>query len=141
MRVKDARQTFLGYWLRLVLEGQTIRVFGDGAQQRDFTYIDDAVEAFLLAGSEERALGQIYNLGGNECVSLVELARLLVELNGGGDFELVPFPADRKAIDIGHFYADYTKIFTELGWQPHTELREGLSKTLAYLSAEHSRYW
>jgi UDP-glucose 4-epimerase len=141
MRVKDARQTFLGYWLKLLVTGQPIEVFGDGEQRRDFTYVDDAVGAFLLAALRDEAEGQVYNLGGEEYTSLRELAELLVDLNGGGEFELVPFPEDRKVIDIGDFYADFTKIREELGWKPLVPLRGGLEDTLAFYRAEGKHYW
>ena len=118
MRVRDARQTFLGYWLRLALEGRPIQVFGDGRQRRDFNFADDAARAFLLAAVREEARGKVYNLGSDEVVDLLGLAELLVELNAGGDVELVPFPADREAIDIGDFYADFAKIRADLGWAP-----------------------
>jgi UDP-glucose 4-epimerase len=141
MRVRDARQTFLGYWLRLVLEGAPIQIFGDGEQRRDFTYVDDAVRAFMLAATRDEALGQVYNLGDDAHVSLRELGELLVELNGGGSVELVPFPSDRKAIDIGDFYADFSKIRSDVGWEPRVSLRDGLERTLAYYRTEGSRYW
>jgi UDP-glucose 4-epimerase len=141
MRVRDARQTFLGYWLRLVLEGAPIQIFGDGEQRRDFTYVDDAVRAFMLAATRDEALGQVYNLGDDAHVSLRELGELLVELNGGGPVELVPFPSDRKAIDIGDFYADFSKIRSDVGWEPRVSLRDGLERTLAYYRTEGSRYW
>jgi UDP-glucose 4-epimerase len=141
MRVKDARQTFLGIWLKLLLTGGEIQIFGDGSQRRDFTYVDDAVRAFLLAGSREEANGQVYNLGDREHVSLRELAELLVDANGGGSFELVPFPSDREAIDIGDFYADYSKIERELGWSPQVPLREGLERSLAFYREEGEHYW
>jgi UDP-glucose 4-epimerase len=141
MRVRDARQTFLGYWLRLVLEGAPIQIFGDGEQRRDFTYVDDAVRAFMLAATRDEALCQVYNLGDDAHVSLRELGELLVELNGGGSVELVPFPSDRKAIDIGDFYADFSKIRSDVGWEPRVSLRDGLERTLAYYRTEGSRYW
>jgi UDP-glucose 4-epimerase len=141
MRVRDARQTFLGYWLRLALEGRPIQVFGDGTQKRDFTYVDDAVRAFLLAATREEARGQIYNLGSDEVVELEELARMLVALNGEGSYECVLFPPDRKAIDIGDFYGDFSKIRGELGWEPLIGLREGLERTLAFYRAEGDNYW
>src|SRR6185312_14314355 len=103
MRVKDARQTFLGIWLRLVLTGEEIEIYGDGAQRRDFTYVDDAVRAFMAAAADRGADGKIYNLGDRDHVSLQELAELLVQLNGGGSYRTIPFPPDRKAIDIGDF--------------------------------------
>jgi UDP-glucose 4-epimerase len=141
MRVKDARQTFLGYWLKLLVTGQPIQVFGDGEQRRDFTYVDDAVSALLLAALRDEATGRVYNLGGEEYTSLKELAELLVELNGGGKFKLVPFPEDRKLIDIGDIYAHFGKIRGELGWKPLVPLRRGLEQTLAFYRAEGAHYW
>jgi UDP-glucose 4-epimerase len=141
MRVRDARQTFLGFWLRLALEGKTIQVFGDGGQLRDFNYVDDALRAFVLAAVRDEARGGVFNLGSAEVVSLLDLAELLVELNGGGGLEVVPFPPERKAIDIGDFYADFRKIRAELGWAPQVGLREGLERTLAFYRAEAEHYW
>jgi len=85
MRIKDARQTFVGVWIRDVLKGKRFEVWG-GEQKRDFTYIDDAVEAFLLAATKKEAIGGVFNLGGQEVVSLRELAEMLIELNGKGGF-------------------------------------------------------
>lgn len=141
MRVKDARQTFLGIWVRLLLEGNPIKVFGDGLQLRDFNYVDDCVEALLLAGASDQANGKVYNLGSEEVVNLKTLAEMLVGLRPGGAFELIPFPADRKAIDIGDYYSDFGLISKELGWQPRVGLREGLKKTLDYYAANHKHYW
>jgi UDP-glucose 4-epimerase len=142
MRVKDARQTFLGYWLRLLVSGAGIDVFGDGRQRRDLNFVDDAVSAFLLAATRDEAVGQVYNLGDANPLSLAELAEQLVELNGEGSWRLVPFPVDRKAIDIGDFWADYGKIERDLEWTPIVELRHGLATTLAFYR-EHgaTHYW
>jgi UDP-glucose 4-epimerase len=140
MRIRDARQTFLGWWLRQLLEGHTLQIYGDGTQLRDFNYVDDAVEALLLAASCDRAAGQSYNLGHREPIRLVELARLLVEIRGGGHYELVPFPEERKPIDIGNYHGDYRKIQRELGWEPRVELREGLARTLAYYEQHGPHY-
>ena len=140
MRVRDARQTFLGIWLKTALENGEIQVFGDGSQQRDFTYVDDAVAAFLLAAVSDAATGQVFNLGGTEHVSLAEVAELVVELAGSGKAVVVPFPPDRKAIDIGDFYADYSRIEDVLGWTPTVSLREGLARTLDYYREHGDRY-
>lgn len=141
MRVKDARQTFLGIWLRLLVEGRAVQVYGDGAQLRDFNYVDDAVRAFLLAALRDEARGRVYNLGSDEVVSLRELAALLVDLNGGGSYETVLFPDDRRAIDIGDFYADFSRIREELGWEPRVALRDGLARSLAFYAEEGAHYW
>jgi UDP-glucose 4-epimerase len=141
MRVRDARQTFLGYWIRRAIAGEPITVFGDGTQRRDFNYVDDAVRAFLLAATRETALGQVYNLGSDEVVSLRDLADLLVDVAGEGSVELVPFPADRKAIDIGDYFGDFEKAHAQLGWEPRVGLREGLERSLAYFRTNGAAYW
>jgi UDP-glucose 4-epimerase len=141
MRVRDDRQTFLGSWFRAVLAGEPLLVFGDGEQRRDFTYVDDAVAAFLAAASREEARGQVFNLGGSEAVSLRELAGLVVEANGGGEWRLVPFPEERKVIDIGDYFADFAKISAALGWQPRVGLREGLERSLAFYREHGGAYW
>ena len=141
MRVKDARQTFLGIWLRLVIEGKPIQVFGDGLQVRDFNYVDDCVEALLLAGANEATNGKVYNLGSTEVISLKALAEMLIDLANDGSIEITPFPAERKAIDIGDYYSDFSLVTRELGWQPKIDLRSGLQKTLAYYRANRGSYW
>jgi dTDP-glucose 4,6-dehydratase/UDP-glucose 4-epimerase len=141
MRVKDARQTFLGIWIRLLLEGKPIKVFGDGKQLRDFNFVDDCVEALLLAGENNKANGKVYNLGSSEIIGLSDLAEIMVNLGVSGNYELGPFPADRKAIDIGDYYSDYSLITKELGWVPKIDLKEGLKRTLNYYRAHFSHYW
>lgn len=131
MRVKDARQTFLGIWIKLLIEGKPFDVWG-GEQLRDFTYVDDAVEALLLAATKEEANGRVYNLGGCEVINLRELAELAVKVNGSGDFQVREFPDDRKRIDIGDYYADDNRIRSELGWAPQVNLEEGLTRSLDY---------
>jgi len=139
MRVKDARQTFVGVWIKKILSGEPIEVWG-GEQLRDFTYVDDAVEAFLLAASKPEALGEIFNVGGTEPVNLKQLAELLVIANGSGEFVQRVFPGDRKKIDIGDFYADYRLITEKLGWVPRTSLQTALTQTLAFYRGELARY-
>ena len=141
MRVKDARQTFLGIWVRLLIEGKPIKVFGDGLQLRDFNYVDDCVDALLLAGASEAANGKVFNLGSTEVVGLKALAEMMVDLGHGVTYELVPFPPERKAIDIGDYYSDFSFITRELGWQPKIGLREGLQRTMAYYQEHHHHYW
>ena len=139
MRIKDARQTFLGVWVRLAVEGKPFEVW-EGHQLRDFTFVDDAVEAFLLAAASEKSNGEIYNLGGESVVSLKDLADLVVEMNGGGEYVTRNYPADRKRIDIGDYYADFSKIAGALNWQPRTNLRDGLRHTLGFYREHLAKY-
>ena len=140
MRVRDARQTFLGVWIRLLIQGRPFEVWG-GSQIRDLTYVDDAVEALVLAACRDEAQGQVFNVGGQGPVSLLELAELLVRVNGGGTFSVRPFPPDRKRIDIGDYVADWRKIRDTLGWRPSVPLEEGLRRTLAYYREHGEHYW
>lgn len=139
MRVKDARQTFVGVWIRNLLEGHEIEVWG-GDQLRDFNYVDDAVEALLLAALSDAANGQVFNLAGEAAVSLKDLAALLIEAGGRGSMQVRPFPESRRRIDIGDYYADASSIRRVLGWEPRVPLREGLTRTLAFYREHLSHY-
>jgi len=141
MRVKDARQTFLGIWIRNVIEGKPILVFGDGLQLRDFNYVDDVVDALLMAALDARADGQVFNLGSKEVVNLKQLAQMFCELFPGSSYEIVPFPPERKVIDIGDYYSNYDKFQTTLGWEPKTDIRQGLVSCLSYYQKFHQAYW
>ena len=141
MRVKDARQTFLGIWVRLLIEGKPIQIFGDGLQLRDFNYVDDCINALLIAGASDESNGKVYNLGSKEIVGLKVLADMMVGLGFGGTNELIPFPPERKMIDIGDYYSDFTSITNELGWRPQISLQEGLKNTMEYYLKYHVHYW
>src|ERR1700733_6429677 len=131
MRVKDARQTFLGIWLRRVVEGSVFEVWG-GQQKRDLTYVEDAVEAFLVAGACATAQGGVFNIGGSPPVTLAELAESLVTIAGTGRFETKDFPPERMRIDIGDYFADDRRFRQATGWAPKITLQEGLARSIAY---------
>ncbi len=139
MRIKDARQTFLGVWVRLLVENRPFEVWG-GEQLRDFTYVDDCVDALLRAAASDAANGKVYNLGGERVVSLQELAGLAVDASGGGQYLVREFPAERKRIDIGDYYADDSLIRRELGWQPQVALPEGLARTIRFYRQHLEHY-
>jgi len=139
--VKHSRQGFIGWFIRQIVRGEKIEIFGTGKQRRDLVYVDDVVEALLLAGMSDNAKGKIFNLGGAEPISLKELVELMIEVNGSGAYGLVPFPEERKKIDIGDFYSNYKKIADELGWKPNILLREGLKRTFEYYRQFGKFYW
>ena len=140
MRIRDARQTFLGIWIRRLLEGKDLKVFGDGLQIRDFNYVDDVVDALLVAAADSRAHGRVFNLGTGEPLNLREAAETMVRIHGEGRWECVPFPAGRKAIDIGDYYADFSLMRNELGWSPAVSFEEGMRRTLAYYRVHQHHY-
>ncbi len=139
MRVRDARQTFLGVWIKQVLSGEPFEVWG-GEQLRDFTYVDDAVQAFLLAAAKREAVGAVYNLGGTERTTLLELAGLVVAAAGGGRFVVKAFPENRKKIDIGDYYADDRLIRQALGWNPQCDVEKSVERTVEFFRAELPYY-
>jgi UDP-glucose 4-epimerase len=141
MRVKDARQTFLGIWIRNLIENKPILVYGDGTQLRDFNYVDDVVEALLLAAVSSNSWGQVFNLGSQEYICLKDLAAMMVEMRPNGHYEIVPFPGELKAIDIGDYYSDYSKAQAELGWTPKVSLKEGLQRSIDYYAEFGTHYW
>ena len=139
--MKHNRQGFIAWFIRLAVEGKEIQVYGDGRQRRDLTFVDDVVDAFLRAGASEKAIGEVFNLGGLEPISLIDLAHLIVEMAGQGSVRLVPWPPERKRIDIGDVFCSYAKIERTLGWRPKVPLREGLARTIAYYREHWRHYW
>jgi UDP-glucose 4-epimerase len=138
--IRHARQGFIAWFVRKAVLGEEIQIFGDGSQRRDFDYVDDVVDAFLRAGASDAAVGQVFNLGGQGAVSLLDLARQLIEISGRGSYALAPFPPERKRIDIGDFQADASKIQRALGWRPKVGLREGLERTVDYYRRHKEHY-
>ncbi len=138
--VKDARMGFIGWFIRRAVLGEEITIYGDGSQLRDFNYVDDVVDAFLRVGASEEANGQVYNLGGPP-ISLLELTKLLINITGRGSYRLVPWPPERKVIDIGSVYSSYQKIKDALGWEPKVSLEEGLRRTVRFYEHEGKYYW
>lgn len=138
--IRHNRQGFIGWFIRLALEGGTIDIFGDGSQLRDFVYVDDAADAFLRAGATDAVNGEALNVGGNEPIAHKDLVTLLLDVAGGGSMRLVPWPPEKKKIDIGSFYSDSTRFSAATGWSPTVSLRDGLTTTLAFYRAHRDQY-
>ncbi len=139
MRIRDGRQTFIGVWLRALVEGTTFEVWG-GDQVRDPIFVEDVVDAFCAAALSEESAGEVFNVGGSEPMTLRELADLLIQVNGGGSYTVLPYPEARRPIEIGNFVADSSRIRSKLGWVPRTALREGLAQTLEFYSQHLKLY-
>ncbi len=140
MRVKDARQTFLGIWIKRLLQGLPMQIYGDGKQVRDYNYVDDVVDAMLITALSDNSYGQIYNLGSEEDLSLTKTAEIMSQLHTGGSFEYIPFPPSRKSIDIGDYQGSFEKIKTQLAWTPRTNFYEGMRETIAYYKEHLDQY-
>ena len=133
-------QGFLSTFLRRLLTGCGLEVFGDGRQLRDPVYVDDAVDAFLLAGDVPRLRSRVYNVGGPEPLPLLEIAEMAARGAGGAQVRTCPFPEEQKVIDIGSYHTNWSRIRDELGWEPKVRFAEGIAGTLAYYREELAHY-
>jgi UDP-glucose 4-epimerase len=138
--IRHSRQGFIGWFIRLAIEDKPIQVYGDGSQLRDFVYVDDAVDAFLRAGASDVCNGDVFNVGGDIPYSHRDLTGLLVDVAGSGRVEYISWPSEKKAIDIGSFYADSSKFKGTVGWMPAVSLRDGLQRTVAFYRQHYARY-
>lgn len=140
IRLKESRQGVFGVFLRRALDDQTISVFGDGAQIRDFLYVDDVVEALLRAALTGDAVGAVFNIGHHQALSLLASAETIVRIAGTGRVELVPWPSARAAIDIGDFVSDFGAARNVLGWQPRTSFADGVQRTVDFFRMHRDWY-
>ena len=138
--IKHNRQGFIGWFIRLAIEDKEIQIFGDGSQMRDFVFVDDAADAFLRAGACDPCDGEVFNVGGAEPIAHRDLVELLLDVAGTGRVAYVPWPPEKKAIDIGSFYSDSSKIARVTGWAPRVNLREGFQRTIEFYRANLARY-
>ncbi|MCH7505116.1 GDP-mannose 4,6-dehydratase [PVC group bacterium] len=140
-QMKHSKQGFLNWFIRLAMEDKEIPIYGDGAQKRDFNFVDDVAMALMIAAADDKANGRIYNLGTLEPVSVADIARMIIKELGQGRIKFVPFPEDKKRIEIWDFYSDYGKIKDELGWKPSTSLARGLKDTIRFYKNNKEHYW
>ncbi len=139
-QMKHSRYGVVNWFVRLAVDGEPMKVFGDGTIRRDFLFVDDCVEAILLAAASEAARAEILNVGVDVPTTFRELAQTLSSLTGA-PWEFAPFSAERKAQEPGDFYSDISKIRRILGWEPRTPLREGLERTVAFYRVNKAHYW
>jgi nucleoside-diphosphate-sugar epimerase len=139
MRIKDARQTFVGIWIRRLLEDDPIEVWG-GEQLRDFNDVEDVVDALLTSAWNESSYGQVFNLGSVQRISLRELAELMISLHGAGDLVIKDYPEERRKIDIGDYYSSHDKFSAITGWSPRIPLDQTLDRTLAFYQSHRPHY-
>lgn len=141
MSMRDDRQGFIAWWVRQVIDGNEIKIFGDGTQIRALNYIDDVINAFLTVVVSDKANGTIFNLGSKNPVSLIKLAEMLIDVNKGGNFRLISFPEEREKIDIGSAYTSYERIKKTIGWDEKISLQNGLKDTIQYYKKYKEKYW
>lgn len=139
--MKTARQGVFAWFVRQAIDGEEIKLFGGGEQLRDFNHVDDVVVALLMAMVSPQADGEFFNLGSHEPMSLLKIANIIVAKAGTGTVKGIPYPPHLKAIEIGDYIGDYTKINRILGWEPRIGLEQGIAETVAYYQRHRAHYW
>lgn len=140
MRIKDAKQTFLGIWIRNLLQGKPIQVFGNGKQRRDYNFVDDVIDALILAATSIHSIGKSFNLGAADPLNLEQTAKIMCNQIDGAYYEMIPFPEDRKVIDVGDFICDFSAFSSSFGWNPKVNFKEGISKSIDFFRDELDYY-
>ena len=140
-QMRHDRQGFFPWFVRQALTGGSIYLYGDGHHQRDVTYVDDVVDALLLAGANEKAFGEIMNLGHTEVYTLAEIAEMIIKSVGKGFTIGMPFPPDASITEIGNCHCSFSKIESLLGWRPKVSLREGIERTTRFYAENSEHYW
>lgn len=139
-QMRHPRQGVLNWFIRQIIDGETVLLWGTGKQIRDVNYIDDVVEAFLLCGASQRSWGEVFNLGGIP-ISLKEFVEEVIKINGEGKYKVMSYPKDKKPIEIGDYIADWSKIKKTVGWKPRVSLEEGIRRTLLFYKKNKKNYW
>ncbi|MBF2053226.1 MAG: GDP-mannose 4,6-dehydratase [Candidatus Sericytochromatia bacterium] len=140
-QMKHPRYNVLNYFIRMALDDQCIQIYGDGQQQRDYLFIDDACHALALAGIVPAAVGQVLNIASGQSVAFKTLIDTLVQLCGRGRWQHAPWPAQAQAYDVGDFCTDISAAARCLDWRPTTSWQDGLAQTVAFYQQHRQHYW
>lgn len=139
-QMKHPRQGIINWFIRSLIDGEEVKIYGDGKQVRDINYVDDVVSAMLIAMVNPKSDGEVYNIGGIP-LSLVDLVKKMIEVYGKGKYRLISYPAEAKIIEIGDYIADWSKFKYEFGWEPKVTMEHGLDRTFKYCAAHRAHYW
>ncbi len=151
--MKHPSQGFTNWFIRQAMNNEEIQLWGGGESLRDFNYVDDVVEALLMVAASPKTDNHVYNLGafirqngkykelGDNIKTVAEVAELITKIAGSRQPVKVPYPEDKMSIEVGHFYADATKIHEEVGWEPRISMQEGIRRTIEYYKRHKGRYW
>lgn len=140
-QMKHSKQGYLNWFLRLAMEDKPITIYDEGQPQRDFNYVDDTVNALIIACASDEANGEVYNIGSGCGVSILESAEAVISATGSGKIKHVSYPADKKPIEVGDYIADYSKFKNQFGWEPEISFEEGLEKTFNFYKKNQKHYW
>lgn len=139
-QMKHGKYSIVGWFVRQALDGETITIFGDGTQERDYLYISDIVDAFLhLAVRGEK--GEAYNIGTDERIRFVDMVDAVLAQAKTGRKEHVPWPEHYEKNETGNYIAATSKIHVLTGWKPRVTLKQGIQEMIAYYKQYRQYYW
>jgi nucleoside-diphosphate-sugar epimerase len=134
-RQKDSTYSgVIAIWLGNIIRNEDLVIFGDGKQSRDFTYIEDVIQANLLAAKNEKA-GEIFNIGAGNPINLTDLANLMLKLNKKSNLSIQY--SDPRPGDILHSYADISKAKRMLGFNPQYNQEDGLKEYFSWYQKKY----
>ena len=139
-QMKHGHYGVLNYFIRKAMLGETIKVYGDGKQTRDYCYVDDVADALILAAQKKSAIGEVFLIGSGEMIKFIDMVRKVIEIVGKGSYKLTPFPPGRREINVRNYYTTNSKIKSILGWEPRTSLEDGLRRTIAFYRERLKEY-
>lgn len=132
----------VNWFIAKAIRGEELPIYGDGMQLRDYIFIDDVVDAMVVAGADNNSNGQVYNVGSGKGIRFKDMAQKIVDASGNDKAKLkfIEWPSDAKSRETGHFTADISKIKRELDWQPKHTLEDSLMKTMDFYKKNMEHY-
>ena len=127
------KNSIVAKFIRQALNKQTLEIFGDGKQTRDFIYIDDLTNAINLAVVKNNIGGEVFQIASNQETTITDLTiKINAILNQNGINDINVINGDTRLGDVRRIYSDTSKAKNRLGWQPRVSQEEGLKKTVEY---------
>jgi UDP-glucose 4-epimerase len=139
-QIKHDKYSLVGWFVRRAMEGNTIRVFGEGLQIRDYIYVDDIVAAFTRCAVSHNALGQVVNVGSGVGTKFRDMVSKVIEIVGSGQVEHVPWPQGYEKLETGDVVADISRLQALTGWTPNVSIEDGIRGTVDYYREHGSHY-
>jgi UDP-glucose 4-epimerase len=140
-QMKHCKYSMINWFIRLAMEGNTIKIFGDGEQLRDYIYVDDLADAFIAAAANQKCHGEIFNIGSGVGTKFKDMVESILATVGSGKSEYVPWPANYINVETGDYITDIRKLSAAIDWKPGTDLATGIRETYAYCQKNKQHYW
>lgn len=139
-QMKHSKYSIVGWFVRQAMDGDTITIYGDGSQRRDYIYIDDIIDACLRLIVKGEA-GEVYNVGSHERVRFVDMVDTILQEVGSGSKKNVPWPEAYEKNETGDYVAGIRKIEMACDWRPETNFAEGVQQMVAFYRENKEHYW